>query len=84
MVLLRFSGMRLNGDNEVTEITWAIPACHTGQVTGARLTLGLLWLGWGRGVHFGLLFVLALLLRQVRVGIVVAEPRPVLVALPTN
>lgn len=58
--------------------------CVSRAAMSASLTLGLIHLGRGWCVDFSLLLVLTFFVREVRMGVVVAQPRAVLVALPTN
>lgn len=48
------------------------------------LTLWFVLLGWSWFANVHLIFLLPLLLGQVRVGIMITETRPVLIALPTD
>jgi len=51
---------------------------------GQLLTLWFILLGWSWFANIHLIFLLPLLLGQVRVGVMITETRPVLIALPTD
>ena len=75
---------RIDGIVTHGRVTQLFDVVFCWPVEGQYLTFVVVWPWWGGRGHLILPLLLAFLLCQVGVGIVVAQPRTVLVALPTD